>query len=465
VKQVNWTLITQVYFLGIGGIGMSALARYFLADGKKVAGYDRTSTPLTDALRNEGMEIHFSDDISCIPESFTLSENKDHTLIILTPAIPPHHTELDFFKNKEYQIVKRSQALGLITGQHACFGVAGTHGKTTTSSILAHILFTAGHNVTAFLGGISVNYNSNLLLGNSDAPNHEIVVEADEYDRSFLTLFPDAAIITSMDPDHLDIYGNEEEMQLNYKAFAAQVHPHGFIVQKSGLNLGKIPSRKITYSIQDKKADYRGEAIHVKDGNYIFDLVTPAYILNGMTLGLPGRHNVENAVAACALAIERGVDLVSLKNALLSYKGVHRRFEYHVRRENLVYIDDYAHHPEELSAAILSAKELYPGKKIAAAFQPHLFTRTRDFADGFAKSLSLLDTLYLLEIYPARELPIDGIDAGIIFDKVSIADKHRISKEDLANHLRKNKPEVFLTLGAGDIDQLVEPIKILFEAS
>ena len=465
MKPVNWQTITQVYFLGIGGIGMSALARYFLAEGKLVAGYDRTSTPLTDALKAEGMKIHFEDDVTQIPGSFADLNLKDQTLVVLTPAIPPHHTELDYFKDKEFQIVKRSQVLGFITEPHVCFGVAGTHGKTTTSSILAHILNTAGHNITAFLGGISSNYKSNLLLGKSTQPNHEIVVEADEYDRSFLTLFPDAAIITSMDADHLDIYGSKEEMHLNYQAFAAQVHPSGFIIQKLGLELGNCSARKITYSIADKHANYVGENIKVVNGKYIFNLVTPAYVIDGLELGLPGRHNVENAVAASALAIEHGVDMVSLKEALKSYLGVQRRFEYHVRKENVIYIDDYAHHPEELKAAILSARELHPSKKIAAAFQPHLFTRTRDFVDGFAESLSLLDTLYLLEIYPARELPIEGVDAGIIFDKVTIKDKHRVSKEELIAQLRKNTPQVFLTLGAGDIDQLVEPIKTLFEGA
>lgn len=464
MKKVNWAFIKQVYFLGIGGIGMSALARYFLAEGKFVAGYDRSSTPLTDILRKEGMDIHFEDDIKRIPSSFVDLNLRDQTLIVLTPAVPPQHTELNFFKSNEFQIAKRSQVLGFLTEPHVCFGVAGTHGKTTTSSILAHILNTAGHNITAFLGGISTNYKSNLILGNSSKPKHEIVVEADEYDRSFLTLFPDAAIITSMDADHLDIYGSREEMHLNYKAFVSQVHPNGFIIQKSGLELGNCQARKITYSITDDHANYVGKNIKVVNGKYSFSLVTPAYVINGLELGLPGRHNVENAVAAAALAIERGVDMVSIKDALKSYAGVQRRFEYHVRKENIIYVDDYAHHPEELKAAILSARELHPGKRIAAAFQPHLFTRTRDFAEGFAESLSLLDTLYLLEIYPARELPIAGVDSGIIFEKVAIHDKHLISKENLISHLRKNTPEVFLTLGAGDIDQLVEPLKTLFEA-
>lgn len=463
MKQVNWEQTEQVFFLGIGGIGMSALARYFLAAGKKVAGYDRTSTPLTDSLREEGMEIHFEDDIQRIPASFLDPDKKSNTIVVLTPAIPASHSELNYFRDHQFQMLKRSQVLGLLTSGQTTFGVAGTHGKTTTSSILAHILHTAGRNCTAFLGGISVNFGSNLLLGKPNSAHHEIVVEADEFDRSFLTLFPAAAIITSMDADHLDIYGSKEDMQQTYRDFAAQVQD--FIVVKHGLQPGNTKARQITYSITDKHADYRGEKISVTDGRYKFDLVTPGYVIEGLTLGLPGRHNVENAVAASALALECGVDMLSIKDALAGYTGVQRRFEYHVRTASTVYIDDYAHHPEELSAAILSARELYPGKKIAAAFQPHLFTRTRDFADGFAESLSLLDTLYLLDVYPAREEPIPGVDSKMILDKITLSDKQIVSKEQLIQSLRQRKPEVFLTLGAGDIDQLVQPVKKLLETA
>jgi UDP-N-acetylmuramate--alanine ligase len=463
VKQVNWEQTEQVFFLGIGGIGMSALARYFLAAGKKVAGYDRTSTPLTDSLRAEGMEIHFEDNLERIPPAFLDPQKKANTIIVLTPAIPASHSELNYFRDHDFQILKRSQVLGLLTSGQTTYGVAGTHGKTTTSSILAHSLHTAGRNCTAFLGGISVNFGSNLLLGKPNAAQHEIVVEADEFDRSFLTLFPAAAIITSMDADHLDIYGSKEDMQQTYRDFAAQVQD--FIVVKHGLQPGNTKARQITYSITDKHADYRGEKISVTDGRYRFDLVTPGYVIEGLTLGLPGRHNVENAVAASALALECGVDMLSIKDALAGYTGVQRRFEYHVRTASTVYIDDYAHHPEELSAAILSARELYPGKKIAAAFQPHLFTRTRDFADGFAESLSLLDTLYLLDIYPAREEPIPGVDSKMILDKITLSDKQIVSKEQLIQSLRQRKPEVFLTLGAGDIDQLVQPVKKLLETA
>lgn len=455
--------ITHVFFLGIGGIGMSALARYFLAAGKQVAGYDRSSTPLTDELKKEGMMIHFEDAVGNIPEAFRDTERKESILVVLTPAIPSQHNELNYFRKEAYHIAKRSQVLGYITAQFTTYGVAGTHGKTTTSSILANIFHSAGRNCTAFLGGISTNFNSNFLQGDVTRQDHEIIVEADEFDRSFLTLHPTAAIITSMDPDHLDIYGTSHEMQDSYRAFASQVHSEGCIVQKYGLDLGKTAARKITYSITHDAADYRGEHIKVEKGRYSFSLVTPGYVIDGLQLGLPGRHNVENAVAASALALERGVDIVSLKEGLLSYAGVYRRFQYHVNREDMVYIDDYAHHPEELKAAILSARELYPGKMITVAFQPHLFTRTRDFADGFAESLSLADHVYMLDIYPAREEPIPGVDAGIIFNKVSCTVKERVTKEQLIQRLRVDRPEVLMTLGAGDIDQLTAPIKTLLD--
>ena len=450
--------IRFVYLLGVGGIGMSALARYFLAEGKIVAGYDRTETPLTKELQKEGVQIHFEDSINLIPSNIQDLNNKENTLVILTPAIPSTHAEFNFFKDQNYQIVKRSKVLGLLTANQFTLAVAGTHGKTTTSSILAHILHTAGMNCTAFLGGISVNIGSNLLLGNPSKPNHKVVVEADEFDRSFLALYPDLAIITSMDADHLDIYGDHNQMKSTYQAFANQVKPDGILLYKKGLPLNPIEATMMSYSIYDNEADYRGQNITVKDGHYHFDLVTPGFILEDLTLGLPGRHNVENAVAASALAIECGVDLISLQESLASYSGVSRRFEFHIRNNNLVYLDDYAHHPEELRAAIQSVKELYPNNKITGVFQPHLYSRTRDFVDGFAESLSLLDKLYLLDIYPARELPIEGVSSSMILDRAILNDKQLISKEDLIIELEKNKPEVLITLGAGDIDQLVLPI-------
>jgi UDP-N-acetylmuramate--alanine ligase len=460
---MNWQSVKQVYFLGIGGIGMSAIARYFLASGKKVAGYDKTSTPLTDALQREGVQISFEDHIDAIPQAFKAGNAVDDTLVVLTPAVPAQHTGLNYFREHNYTVLKRSQVLGLITEGQTTYGVAGTHGKTTTSSILAHILSVAGRNVSAFLGGISVNLNSNLLNGRPDQADHEIVVEADEFDRSFLTLYPAAAIITSMDPDHLDIYGSMEEMHKNYRLFASQVDASGLLIVKSGLDIGSTSAKQIRYSLTDGDADYRGVNVVVHDGRYVFDLITPGYTIEGLTLGLPGRHNVENAVAAAALALETGTDIASLQLGLSSYKGVQRRFEYHIQSAETVYIDDYAHHPEELRAAILSARELFPGKKITGIFQPHLYSRTRDFADGFAEVLSLLDRCYLLAIYPAREEPIPGVDAAIIYNRMTVQERFLISRDELFAEIRAQKPEVLLTLGAGDIDQLVLPIKKMLQ--
>ena len=451
--------IRYVYLLGIGGIGMSALARYFKADGKLVSGYDKTPTPLTQSLTNEGIEIHFNDDVNSISVAVRNSENKSQVLVIVTPAVPHNHSELAFFESNGYEIAKRSKVLGMLTADHFTLAVAGTHGKTTTSTLLAHILHSARMNCSAFLGGISTNFGSNLLIGDSSKPNHKVVVEADEFDRSFLTLFPDLAIITSMDADHLDIYGDPNEMQNTYRAFAAQVKPDGMMLYKQGLEIGNPSCHKMTYSIKENEsADFKGENIRVENGVYKFTLETPSIKIEGLTLGLPGRHNVENAIAASGLALECGVSPSDLKLALASFKGAQRRFEVHVKNEKTVYIDDYAHHPEELRAAISSARELYPNKKIASIFQPHLYSRTRDFADGFAASLSLLDTLYMIELYPAREIAIPGVNSQMILDKVSIADKHLLSREDLLIKFKNEKPQVLLTLGAGDIDQLVNPI-------
>ncbi len=451
--------IRYVYLLGIGGIGMSALARYFKADGKLVSGYDKTPTPLTQSLTNEGIEIHFNDDVNSISVAVRNSENKSQVLVIVTPAVPHNHSELAFFESNGYEIAKRSKVLGMLTADHFTLAVAGTHGKTTTSTLLAHILHSARMNCSAFLGGISTNFGSNLLIGDSSKPNHKVVVEADEFDRSFLTLFPDLAIITSMDADHLDIYGDPNEMQNTYRAFAAQVKPDGMMLYKQGLEIGNPSCHKMTYSIKENEsADFKGENIRVENGVYKFTLETPSIKIEGLTLGLPGRHNVENAIAASGLALECGVSPSDLKLALASFKGAQRRFEVHVKNEKTVYIDDYAHHPEELRAAISSARELYPNKKIAGIFQPHLYSRTRDFADGFAASLSLLDTLYMIELYPAREIAIPGVNSQMILDKVSIADKHLLSREDLLIKFKNEKPQVLLTLGAGDIDQLVNPI-------
>lgn len=455
--------IRQVYFLGIGGIGMSALARYFLESGRKVAGYDRTSTPLTLELEREGMMIHYEDAIEKIPESFLDENEKARTLIVMTPAIPSGHTELNLFKEKGYDLLKRSEVLGVITGSVPTMAVAGTHGKTTTSTMLAHILCTAGRNCTAFLGGISSNYGSNLILGHPNEKDHEVVVEADEFDRSFLTLHPAAAIVTSMDADHLDIYGSAEEMNRTYHRFIAQVVPDGLLLVRHGLQVGQHSARQLTYAIDGSDADYRAERIRIEDGRYVFDLVTPGYVLKGMRIGLPGRHNVENAVAASAMALERGVDMVSLKDALDGFKGVQRRFDVVVETDQTVYIDDYAHHPEEIRAVITSARELYPGRRLAVVFQPHLYSRTRDFAAGFAEALSLADEVYLLDIYPARELPIEGVDSQLILRSVTCLQKRVVSREEILSMITDTAPQVLMTLGAGDIDQLINPIQNLLK--
>ncbi len=450
--------IKHVYFLGIGGIGMSAIARYFHAVGKSVSGYDKTPTPLTHQLEDEGIAIHYADDVNNIPSEIINCLDKSEVLVILTPAIPKEHAEWNFLVQNNFIIIKRSKVLGVLTNGQTTLAVAGTHGKTTTSTMLAHILNSAGKNTSAFLGGISSNFKSNLLIGNTNVEDHRIVVEADEFDRSFLQLFPDIAIITSMDPDHLDIYGDKNEMEHNYRLFASQVKEEGTLIYKKGLDIGDVKSKTYSYSIESSECDFAGTNIRVENGFYHFDFKSTENYFSDLVLGLPGRHNVENAVAAAAVAIMCGVTESELRAALKSFSGAQRRFEIQVRNNRCVYIDDYAHHPAELNAAILSAKELFPNKKITGIFQPHLFTRTRDFAREFAQSLSLLDSLIMLDIYPARELPITGITSNTILDQVTISDKCLVNKTDLLSEVNARNPEVLMTLGAGDIDQFVEPL-------
>jgi UDP-N-acetylmuramate--alanine ligase len=455
MTQVND--IKYFYFLGIGGIGMSALARYFNKLGKKVVGYDKTQTPLTKELEEEGIEIHFEENISAIPAE--ILNDKTNTLVVVTPAVPKNHKEWNYFIDNGYSIVKRSQLLGLLTKESTTIAVAGTHGKTTTSTIVAHIIKQSGKACAAFLGGIAKNYNSNLLLSDEKGL---VVVEADEYDRSFLTLFPTMAIITSMDADHLDIYENKEYMEESYRLFAQQVNSKGLIVAKKGLDLGANISATVkTYSVSDA-ADYMAKNIRVEEGRFVFDFVSADLKIENIVFGMPGRHNVENAVAAIAIALQAGVDIDAVKNALENFEGVKRRFEFHVRTSNKVYMDDYAHHPEELRACIDGVKELYKDKKITGVFQPHLYSRTRDFADGFAQSLDMLDECILLDIYPARELPMEGISSQMIIDRMKLNNKQLLSKEALLKYVNEKKPEVLVTLGAGDIDQLVEPIKKIY---
>ncbi|MDQ3046306.1 MAG: UDP-N-acetylmuramate--L-alanine ligase [Bacteroidota bacterium] len=457
--------ISHVYFLGIGGIGMSALARYFKAMGKHVGGYDKTSTKLTDELIAEGINIHFDDNMDLVEDGFKNPTAIGNVLIAYTPAVPANHNELSFFRSNGFNLRKRAEVLGMITASTNTIAVAGTHGKTTTSSLIAHILKTAGLDPSAFLGGITQNYNTNLLLSKDLQASHLqptsanlVVVEADEYDRSFLTLHPQLAVITSVDADHLDIYGNEGSVLESYSLFAKQVT--GKLILKKSI-VSKVDSEKnaITYSVSDENSDYFAQGIEIKNGSYHYDIITPEAIYYNMTLGLPGLHNVENSLAAVAVACCMNISEEHIREALKSFKGVRRRFDYHIKSEALVFIDDYAHHPAELKATISSAKEMYPGKKITGVFQPHLFSRTRDFADDFARSLDLLDECILLEIYPARELPIEGVSSAMLLNKMHSAKKCICSKVELIDEIEKRNVEVLLTMGAGDIDMLVEPIR------
>lgn len=446
--------IKSVYFVGIGGIGMSALARFFRAEEKQVGGYDRTSTPLTEELEREGMLVRYQDSVAAIPEHF---RDPSTTLVVFTPAIPKEHEELNWFRNNGFSVMKRSQVLGLITKHSFTIAVAGTHGKTTTSSMVAHLLRSAGIPCTAFLGGIAKNYHNNLLIGEPYNGLHYVVVEADEYDRSFLTLYPDIAIVTSMDPDHLDIYGNAEEMVKTYRQFAAQVKTGGWVIHRKGLPLPS-DGRVVPYAIREASL-ISGKDIRIDSHRYTFTYSGLGAEWKNLWTRLPGYHNVENAVAATTVARILDLPEEKVRKGLESYTGVLRRFDYQVDTDRHVYIDDYAHHPEELKACILSARELYPGKKITGIFQPHLYSRTRDFVDGFAESLSLLDELLLLEIYPARELPIEGVNAKMILDRMTIPARRIVSKQEALDLVKKEQPEVLLTLGAGDIDQLVAPLR------
>jgi UDP-N-acetylmuramate--alanine ligase len=462
--------ITHIYFLGIGGIGMSALARYFKAMGKNVSGYDKTPTKLTDELVSEGIDVHFEDNVNLIADDFKsqISHLKSQILIVYTPAVPKDHSEYQFFNTNGFNIKKRAEVLGLITESSRTIAVAGTHGKTTTSSLIAHILKTAGLDPTAFLGGITKNYNTNLLLSKdlSVAPSplertgvrSLTVVEADEYDRSFLTLHPEIAVITSADADHLDIYGDADSVEESFSLFAGLAEEK-LIIKKSITEKIRSNKKAITYSIEDKYADYYGFNIMIEDGFYHYEVDTPNGVFKNMLMGLPGKHNVENSIAAVAVACEMHISERYIREALKTFAGVKRRFDYQIKTPSLVFIDDYAHHPEELKATINSAREMYPGKKITGIFQPHLFSRTKDFADDFAKSLDLLDECILLDIYPARELPIEGVTSQMLLDKMKAADKIVCRKDVLLEELGKREIEVLLTMGAGDIDKLVEPIK------
>lgn len=443
---MNLKSIHNVYFIGIGGIGMSALARYFHANKKQVAGYDKTPSNITDGLQELGIGVHFKDSVSKIKSKFL---NVDNTLVIYTPAVPSSHNELTYFKNNNFKILKRSQILGLITENTFCLAVAGTHGKTTTTSILGHLMKECDVPVTAFLGGISENYNSNLILNGTEVS----VVEADEFDRSFLTLSPNIACITSMDADHLDIYGDASELIKSFEDFSKRVKSNGKLFVKNGL-----PIKGITYGIEDD-SDYSIQNIKIENGTYVFDIKTPKTVLKNLHFNLPGRHNLSNALIALAMSVEYGCPIQQLAKALASYKGVKRRFTYHIKTENLVFIDDYAHHPEEINAVYQAVQEMYPSKKVLVIFQPHLYSRTRDFIDEFAKSLSQFNQVILLDIYPARELPIEGVTSQWLLGKIKNENKQLVSKKDLLAEIHRSNAQVILTLGAGDIGEEVKHIK------
>jgi len=446
------TEIKTVYFLGIGGIGMSALARYFNAKGANVSGYDKTATPLTRELEAEGMKIHYHEDPSLIPENVDL--------IIYTPAIPKEHAEFAFLQQNNIPLKKRSEVLGLLTRHQKGIGIAGTHGKTTITTLTAHLMKQSAKGCSAFLGGISKNYNSNLILS-PESPF--VVIEADEFDRSFLQLEPEMAVISSMDADHLDIYGDHHSLQEAFSAFASRIKPGGILIRKIGL-LSELPEnlKHYTYSLENVKADFHVRRIRVETGSYFFDMITPFGELENLQLNYPGLHNIENAVAAIALAMLAGVLPNEIRESLPQFQGVKRRFDIRLKTPTFCYIDDYAHHPAELEACIKSVRHLFPGKKITAVFQPHLYTRTRDFADQFARSLELVDELFLLDIYPAREWPIKGVTSAALLNIIRKTAKKLISKEKLVDNLLQSNPEVLLTLGAGDIDQLVLPIEEAF---
>ncbi|MEM9687520.1 MAG: UDP-N-acetylmuramate--L-alanine ligase [Bacteroidota bacterium] len=443
---MNLKTIHNVYLIGIGGIGMSALARYFKFIGKQVAGYDKNTTKLTAELQHEGIGVHDEDSLLNIPPAF---KTKNTTLIIYTPAIPKQHNQLNYFKNKGFRVHKRAEVLGWITKETYCFAVAGTHGKTTISSILAHILKETNTPVTAFLGGISENFNSNMLI----AGNDYTVVEADEFDRSFLHLSPDVACVTSMDADHLDIYGEKSELEQSFSTFAANLKPNGKLLIRNGL-----PLQGMTYGIDDA-SDYSVKNIKIKHTTYTFDIVTPGETIKDVTFNIPGKHNVLNALAAFAMATQIGISKRNLARALTTFKGIKRRFSYQINTEELIYIDDYAHHPTEIKAVYHTLREVHPGKTILAIFQPHLFSRTRDFADEFAESLSPFDAILLLDIYPAREQPIEGVTSTWLLSKINNPNKKMTSKGKLIAELKASKAQVVLTIGAGDIGEEVKHIK------
>ncbi len=446
------TNIQRIYFIGIGGIGMSALARYFNTQGVKVSGYDKTPTPLTDDLVKEGIQIHFEDDLTQI--------DKEATVIVYTPAIPAEHKELNFYRDNGYNVVKRSDVLQWVTENAFTIGIAGTHGKTTTTSMTAHILRHTGYGCNAFLGGIASNYGTNFWSHEKNV----VVVEADEYDRSFLKLAPNVAVITAVDPDHLDIYGTAEEVLKAFGQYTDKIKSNGVLIQKYGTEFPINTANKevFTYAYKEPKASFHTSDLKVIDGSYQFDLVHPKGIVNNVVLNMGGLHNVENATAAMAIALQLGIDENKIKEAVASFQGVKRRFEFKIKTANKVLIDDYAHHPEELNALISGVRSLYPNEKMVLVFQPHLYSRTQDQAAGFIEILSKADEVILLPIYPARELPIPGVSSDILLDKMTVAKKTVMSKEQLFEWASNTKDKLIVMAGAGDIDACITKVKEIF---
>lgn len=445
---MNLEKIHRVYFIGIGGIGMSAIARYFCANGKQVAGYDKVPTEITDALVEIGAEIHFDDSLELIPDVFKESAG---TLIVYTPAVPKDHSELNFFLDAGFTTLKRAQVLGEITKNTFCLGVAGTHGKTTTSSILGHIMKATGTGATSFLGGITENYSSNLILGSDKVS----VVEADEFDRSFLQLSPNLACVTSMDADHLDIYGEKEVLENSFREFTEKVTDR-LIVCKG------LPLEGLTYAVGEE-ADYQISDIKVENGAYSFTIKTPVSMQENIEFALPGRHNLSNALAAVALAEQYGLPLDAIAEALKSFRGVKRRFSYKIKTNDFVLIDDYAHHPTEIDAVADAVSEMYPNKKVVGVFQPHLYSRTSDFVEEFAKSLARFDELLLLDIYPARELPMEGVTSDWLLGKIEKKEKKIVDKTNVYRELKKANADVVVMMGAGDIGVLIEEVSEQFK--
>ena len=444
--------VSSIYFIGIGGIGMSALARYFHSKGAKVSGYDKTPSSLTKELEQAGISIHYDENVDLIP--------KDTELVVYTPAVPPEHKELIYYRQNEYKVVKRSDVLQIVTESSFNICIAGTHGKTTITTMVAHLLRHTGYGCNAFLGGISVNYGTNFWSSERNVS----VVEADEYDRSFLKLSPDVAVITAMDPDHLDIYGTAEEMEKAFIDFSGKIKPGGLLISKFGLGRTRDlkGARHLTYSVQNKNADAHADNVKMMNGSYEFDVIIKEKRIRNVSLNVGGMHNVENAIAAITVASSLNIDEEKIKAAVADFRGVKRRFEYIIKTDNLVFIDDYAHHPEELRALINGAKSLFSDKPCTVIFQPHLYTRTRDLADGFAEVLDMADEVVLLPVYPARELPIAGVSSEMILSKMKNKNKMVLNKEELKAWIEKEfkkQGKVIVTAGAGDIDLLVEPIK------